>query len=146
MGLYLWWKRVLITHHKKLQKKLQLGGHADGDTDILRVAIKETIEESGIPSVSFIPKIFDIDVHTIKARGNPNDESYEPEHKHYDIRFIIIVESDSKYKVSEESDKLEWIDSNFDLDGTGKGFKRLFNKWLNLDMLSDDFRDQIDSF
>mgnify|MGYP002148081947 CR=1 FL=1 len=39
-------KRALITHHKKLGLKLQLGGHCDGDNNILRVAIKEAIEES----------------------------------------------------------------------------------------------------
>ena len=36
--------RVLLTHHKKLNKWLQLGGHADGDPDVLRVALKEGSE------------------------------------------------------------------------------------------------------
>ena len=41
-------QRVLFTHHRKLDRWLQLGGHADGDTDVLEVALKEAREESGM--------------------------------------------------------------------------------------------------
>ena len=34
-------RRILMTHHRKLDRWLQLGGHADGDTDMARVALKE---------------------------------------------------------------------------------------------------------
>jgi 8-oxo-dGTP pyrophosphatase MutT (NUDIX family) len=39
---------TLLTHHKKLNKWLQPGGHADGDSDILQVAKREADEESGL--------------------------------------------------------------------------------------------------
>ena len=39
---------VLMLHHRKLGLWLQLGGHADGETDIVSVALKETAEESGV--------------------------------------------------------------------------------------------------
>lgn len=133
-------KRVLITHHKKLKKKLQLGGHADGDTDILRVALKETLEESGISHIAFIPDIFDVDVHTIPARENI------PEHKHYDVRFLILVNNDSEFAISDESDKLEWITKDFDCDGCGYNFRRLFDKWKVIDFTSDDFKGKIKIF
>ena len=48
-------ERVLLTHHRKLKKWLQLGGHADGDWDLSRVALKEGQEESGLNKLSFIP-------------------------------------------------------------------------------------------
>lgn len=138
--------RALITHHKKLKKKLQLGGHADGDTDILRVAIKEALEESGIRRIGFIPSIFDIDIHIIPAKGDPDSDSYTPEHKHYDVRFLIVVDNDSEYHISDESDKLEWIDNNFNCEGTGSNFRRLFDKWSKTNFFSDGFRDMIHSF
>src|ERR1700677_1858721 len=40
--------RTLLTRHRKLGKWLQLGGHADGDGDLLAVALREAREESGL--------------------------------------------------------------------------------------------------
>src|SRR5688572_26513021 len=50
-------ERVLLTHHRKLQRWLQLGGHADGDTDLAAVALREAQEESGLAGLSVEPGI-----------------------------------------------------------------------------------------
>ena len=60
---------ALLTLHRKLGKWLQLGGHADGDADILRVAMREAQEESGISGIVPVSAhIFDVDIHRIPAR------------------------------------------------------------------------------
>ena len=94
---------VLLTHHKQINRWLQLGGHADGDFDILNVAKKEAIEESGISDI-YMEKssIFDIDVHEIKEYKNT------PEHYHYDIKFLFFSNS-FDYKISDESNDLKWV-------------------------------------
>jgi 8-oxo-dGTP pyrophosphatase MutT (NUDIX family) len=95
---------VLLTHHRKLNKWLQPGGHADGDTDIMRVAIREAQEESGIPA--FIPlsdEIFDIDIHEIPPHKNI------PRHLHYDIRFLLEADMKTEIKASDESHEIRWI-------------------------------------
>src|SRR3954471_11521401 len=70
---------TLLTHHAKLNKWLQPGGHADGDEDIVRVSHREATEESGLTSLQLIsPAIFDLDIHTIPQRKD------FPEHLHYD--------------------------------------------------------------
>jgi 8-oxo-dGTP pyrophosphatase MutT (NUDIX family) len=75
---------ALLTHHRKLNKWLQLGGHADGDPDILRVALREAREESNLDAIRPVSEdIFDVDIHVIPARGA------EPEHLHYDVRFLL---------------------------------------------------------
>jgi len=95
---------VLLTHHKKLNKWLQLGGHADGDTDILNVALREVEEESGLKEIEIISKdIFDLDIHLIPRRGNV------PEHYHYDVRFLFRIIGNEEYIVSHESFDLGWI-------------------------------------
>lgn len=65
---------ALLTHHRKLDTWLQLGGHADGDADIRRVALREATEESGLTHIAFASAaIYDVDVHRIPARReNPN--------------------------------------------------------------------------
>ncbi len=97
-------KRVLLTHHRKLNLWLQLGGHADGDPDTFRVALREAEEESGIKNLVPASKnIFDLDVHPIPAREK------EPAHFHYDIRFAFRA-PENEFTVGEESHDLAWID------------------------------------
>lgn len=97
-------RRVLLTHHRKLGCWLQLGGHADGSGDLRAVALREAREESGINGIVLAsPAIFDVDVHRIPARAG------EPEHDHYDVRFLMRVCEDAPYRVSAESHALGWF-------------------------------------
>lgn len=97
-------RKVLLTHHGKLDIWVQLGGHADGEADIAAVALREAAEESGLTHLRLLsPEILDIDIHTIPARGA------EPEHFHYDCRFLIQA-GDEDYTVSDESHDLAWIE------------------------------------
>jgi len=96
--------KALLTHHKKLDRWLQLGGHADGESDIIRVATKEAEEESGLKSLALTStEIFDIDIHPIPARGQ------EPQHLHYDIRFLFTADEHETFYVSSESKNLSWV-------------------------------------
>src|SRR3569623_1956902 len=75
---------VLLTHLRKLDRWLQLGGHADGEADVLSVELREAREESGLAKVTpILAGIFDSDVHVIPARGA------EPQHFHYDVRWLL---------------------------------------------------------
>ena len=110
-------ERVLLTHHRKLGSWLQLGGHADGESCTLDVALREAREESGMqnfrvinpthpthldkPSERAAP--FDIDVHEIPARKS------EPAHEHHDIRYLLVAEPDQALVLSEESIELRWF-------------------------------------
>lgn len=95
---------ALLLHHKKLDMWLQLGGHCDGDADILATAIKEAQEESGILGIKALSEdIFDIDIHSIPARKN------DPEHEHLDVRFLLAVDSDEEIVQNEESLDLRWF-------------------------------------
>lgn len=97
-------ERVLLTHHKKLGRWLQPGGHADGDDDVKRVAMKEAREESGLESLEFHQVgLLDVDIHTIPARMD------EPEHEHYDCRFLLQSAGSDEFVVSNESHDLSWV-------------------------------------
>ena len=97
---------VFFTHHKKLDKWFQPGGHSDSNANTLAVAMKEASEESGIEDVFIQPlndNIFDIDIHTIPARKD------EAEHLHYDIRFILETDMNHPLNISDESHEIAWI-------------------------------------
>lgn len=97
-------ERTLLTHHRKLDRWLQPGGHADGESDITSVCMREAKEESGLAKIELVSDaLLDIDIHLIPARGD------EPEHYHYDCRFLLRCLGDDAYVVSEESHDLAWI-------------------------------------
>ena len=80
-------ERVLLLHHRKLDRWLQPGGHGDpGETTGEQVALREAFEESGIAGLSLHPRAprpLDLDVHEIPARGG------EPAHEHLDLRYLV---------------------------------------------------------
>lgn len=96
-------QRVLLTHHRKLQRWLQLGGHADGDADLAAVALREAEEESGLRGLSLEPEVFDLDRHWIPERGEV------PGHWHYDVRYVVRAGNDGVFAVSGESLALAWV-------------------------------------
>ena len=96
---------ILMTHHKKLGKWIQLGGHADGENDLLKVALREAKEESGIQQFKVLSEeIFDLDIHEI-----PQNNS-ELGHLHYDVRFLIEADPTGEAVIiSDESHDVAWI-------------------------------------
>ena len=96
--------RVLLTHHHRLDRWLQLGGHADGDPDIFAVAWREAREESGLTALRPLSgDIFDLDLHLIPARPT------EAAHYHYDVRFIFEADPTAPLVISKESKDLAWV-------------------------------------
>ncbi|HET6554159.1 MAG TPA: NUDIX hydrolase [Dyella sp.] len=118
--------RVLLTHHRKLERWLQLGGHADGDTDLARVALREAEEESGLDGLSVDPEPFDLDRHRIPARG------IEPEHWHYDVRYVVRAGANEDFRVSDESHALAWRSIREIAEDTqsDESLRRMAWKWL----------------
>lgn len=97
-------EHALLTHHKKLNMWVQLGGHADGESDIFSVAFREAKEESGLAKI--IPlsnSIFDIDIHLIPGTRTMS------EHYHYDVRFLFEADMNDQIAVSDESHDVSWF-------------------------------------
>ena len=97
---------VLLLHHRKHGQWFQPGGHADDDADVLRVALRECAEETGLDPrhIKLIdPSVFDIDIHTIQARHG------DPQHDHIDIRFIVEIDNRQPVPGNQESYAVRWF-------------------------------------
>lgn len=118
--------RALLTLHRKLGLWLQLGGHADGDADLLRVALREAEEESGLGTIEPVTRaIFDVDVHEIPAGKS------EPAHLHYDVRFLLRTRGCEPVRVSDESLDLRWVSAEeIDELTTDASVRRMRDKWV----------------
>lgn len=100
--------KVLLTHHKKFNMWLQLGGHWDDNSETaLQTALRETSEE-GYGEQPIVCDVF--------LQGNPLDLDFHPvddplgKHTHFDICFMCIVKNDFPINVSHESHDVKWFD------------------------------------
>lgn len=119
-------QRALLMHHRKLERWLQPGGHADGDFDLAGVALREAEEESGLSGLVPEGGVFDLDRHEIPARGA------EPAHWHYDLRFVVRASAGEDFRQNAESLALAWFDitelaTRPDLDDS---LRRMARRWL----------------
>jgi 8-oxo-dGTP pyrophosphatase MutT (NUDIX family) len=97
--------RVLLHHHRRLGRWLQLGGHDDGEHDLLATALREGREESGLADLQPVDEaILDVDVHAIPAgRG-------EPAHLHLDVRYLLVTAAPGTIQADvAESHELAWF-------------------------------------
>ncbi len=118
---------ALLLHHSKLDRWFQLGGHCDGDPDTLAVAIKEASEESGIFGIKAVSsEIFDIDIHLIP------ENSKDKAHFHYDVRFLLQVNTDEEVSQNSESKQLKWVSKDIkDLPTDTASILRMHKKWTS---------------
>ena len=121
--------RILLNHHKKAGIWIQFGGHAENESDVKQVALREALEETGLPKLSLKPVvdgIFDCAVYDIPA----NRTKGEPAHKHYDINFLYIT-NDTNFKITKESDELRWCNfyEALELTKNDVALQRVLNKY-----------------
>ena len=97
--------KALLLHHRKLNRWMQPGGHADGELDLLAVALREAREESGLSSIVPVSgEVLDVDVHEIPPFKDI------PAHYHFDVRFLLVADDSEVPTQNEESNEVKWIE------------------------------------
>lgn len=127
---------VILTHHRKLNVWVQLGGHADGEQDLPQVARREVAEESGVVALRQLGHrwfILDADVHRIPPYQDV------PEHYHYDMRFVFMAEHQQELRISDESHDVQWVPIDALADYSQEhSMMRMAAKWTQIRNSSPD--------
>ena len=122
--------RALLHYHKRLDRWLQVGGHADDEGDLAAVALREAREETGLPDLRFSrpgasARPIDCDAHVIPAAGEA------PRHLHLDFRYLLWTRQPENLRPAPgESTRFRWlsVDEALALEGVDEGLKRLLRK------------------
>ena len=95
-------ERTLLMLHRKLGRWFQPGGHADGDTNLPAVALREAQEETGIDALAVVVPAIDVDVHRVEPPR-------ETPHLHLDTRYLVLAPPGAAEHANEESLALRWV-------------------------------------
>jgi 8-oxo-dGTP pyrophosphatase MutT (NUDIX family) len=95
-------RRTALLFHRKLQRWLQPGGHADGDANLAAVALREAREETGLLGLRLDPVPVDLDIHRVAPPG-------DGPHLHLDVRFLVVAPPGAALQGNHESERLGWF-------------------------------------
>lgn len=101
--------KVLMAYHNIYNSWSWLGGHADGETDLLAVAIREVKEEAGISNVRPVSdEIFSLESLTVD--GHVKKGKYVSSHLHLNVTYLLEADSEETVSVKEdENSGVAWF-------------------------------------
>ena len=104
--------KVLMIYHNIYKSWAWTGGHADGDSDLLHVAIKEAKEETGLKNVTpVMTNILGLDV--LNVNGHIKKGKYVSSHLHLSVAYLLEANEEDKLIVNEEETSgVKWLPIN----------------------------------
>lgn len=101
--------KVLCIYHNIYKSWGWVGGHADGDDDLLFVAKKETKEETSLKNFTVLQE-FPISVELLPVKSHVRKGEYVPAHTHLNVAFLLEAnESDSIKILEDENSNIGWL-------------------------------------
>ena len=104
--------KLLMCYHKIYDSWSWLGGHADGEKDLMKVALKEVREESGIEDVRpLLNQIFSLEILTVD--GHEKKGKYVSSHLHLNVTYLLEADDREPLKIKEDENKgVKWFKIN----------------------------------
>ena len=102
-------RKTLMVYHRIYDSWSWIGGHADGDEDLLRVALREVREETGVCSVRPISEeIYSLEILTVA--GHEKHGSYVPGHLHMNVTYLLEADETEPLRICEEENSgVRWF-------------------------------------
>ena len=127
--------QILMAYHRIYQSWSWLGGHADGDADLLQVALKEVREESGVHSVRPLSeRIFSLEILCVE--GHEKRGIYVPSHLHLNVTYLLEADPKDELCIREdENSAVQWFSLSEAVNASSEPWfrKRIYSK-LNAKM------------
>ena len=103
-------KYILMAYHNLYQSWSWLGGHADGEKDLLAVAMREVQEESGLTEIRPVSRdIFSLEI--LCVNGHEKRGVYVPSHLHLNVTYLIEGNPEEKTRIkADENSAVRWFD------------------------------------
>ena len=102
-------KKVLMAYHNLYNSWAWLGGHADGERDLLAVALREAEEESGVGAVHPVTEEI-LSVETLCVEGHEKRGKYVPCHLHLNVTYLLEADPDQPLRIKpDENSAVAWI-------------------------------------
>lgn len=126
-------RQVLMAYHNLYDSWAWLGGHADGDWDLCRVAEKEAREESGIETLTLIsPEPVSLEILTVN--GHEKKGKYVPCHLHLNLTFLFEAEPTQDLRCKpDENSGVAWLDMDELAEKSSEPWfvERIYSKLVN---------------
>ena len=114
--------KILMIYHKIYNSWAWVGGHADGDNDLLYVAMKEAKEETRIKNVVPISKdIYSLEL--INVNGHEKRGKYVGSHVHLNVTYLLEADENEEIHIKEdENSGVKWVSINEILNVTSEAW------------------------
>ena len=101
--------RVLMAHHNIYRVWAWTGGHADGEGDLLSVALREAREETGVEHIRPLsPAIASLDI--LPVWGHVKRGKWVPSHQHLNVSYLLVADESDALQIREgENSRVGWF-------------------------------------
>lgn len=124
--------KVLMIYHNIYDSWAWIGGHADGNSNLLEVVKREVEEESGVTNLKLLENgIFGLSIQIVKPHTKKG--KYVSSHLHYDLQFLFEASENEELKIApNENSNVGWIDISNLLDKVNEDhMKPLYQKLID---------------
>lgn len=123
--------KILMIYHNIYNSWAWTGGHADGDENLLRVAMKEAEEETGLKNLKLLNDgIFSLQILPVEPHVKRG--KYVPSHLHLDCCYLFEADEKDCIRIKEDENKgVKWVDINKTVDMTTESLMKPVYTKLN---------------
>ncbi len=101
-------RQVVMVYHNIYNSWSWTGGHADGDRDLLAVAMREVTEETGLRRLELLhPGIFSLECLTVD--GHEKRGQYVPSHIHMNVTYLLGAADHELRQKPDENSGVAWF-------------------------------------